>query len=155
MLSLNISGDSSRRALIFPCDLSKTGAMFQPSYVGNIFRYALPLLTACLILPADSRVASAQDAPQIAGTRRGNSACAVPNSPCRDEVNVYRFSEISGKPNRFSCTAGRAVDGREIVTGQRRMDLRCFKAPASDSHPKRDDSAHLGSRYSRRRTYPS
>ena len=91
--------------------------MFQLSHAGNTFSCALLLLTACLILAAESRVVSAQDDSQIAGTWRGNSVCAVPNSPCRDEVNVYRYSEISGKPDRFSCTASKVVDGREIVMG--------------------------------------
>jgi hypothetical protein len=54
---------------------------------------------------------------RIAGTWRGNSVCVVKNSPCHDEVNVYRFSEAAGKPNIFSVTAGKVVDGREIVMG--------------------------------------
>ena len=91
--------------------------MFEPFHAGNIFSCAVPLLTACLILGAESRIASYQGDSQIAGTWRGNSVCAVPSSPCRDEVNVYRFSEIAGKPNRFSCTAGKIVDGREMVMG--------------------------------------
>ena len=91
--------------------------MLQPSNAGNFFRRALPLVAACLVTVAESRVASAQDAPQIAGIWRGNSVCAVPNSPCRDEVNVYRFSEMPGKPNRFSCTASKIVDGKEIRMG--------------------------------------
>src|SRR5579862_7038774 len=41
---------------------------------------------------------------QIAGTWRGNSVCMVENSPCRDELNVYHFSEIrrslAGSPLR-------------------------------------------------------
>ena len=91
--------------------------MLLPSHAGNIFRWALPLLTACLIFAAKPWGACAQNAPQIAGTWRGNSECAVPNSPCHNEVNVYRFSEISGKPNRFSCTASKIVNGKEIVMG--------------------------------------
>ena len=92
--------------------------MLQPSHAGNILRYALSLLAACLIPAPEPSVASAQDdASQIAGTWRGNSVCAVANSPCRNEVNVYRFSEMSSKPNRFSCTASKIVAGKEIVMG--------------------------------------
>jgi hypothetical protein len=40
-----------------------------------------------------------------------------PDSPCRDEVNVYRFSEISGKPDTFSGAASKIVDGKEVVMG--------------------------------------
>ena len=32
-------------------------------------------------------------------------------------MNVYRFSEMPSKPNRFSCTASKIVDGKEIVMG--------------------------------------
>ena len=55
--------------------------------------------------------------PQIAGTWRGNSVCAVAGSPCRDEENVYRFSEIAGTPGRFSVTGSKIVDGKEMVMG--------------------------------------
>jgi len=54
---------------------------------------------------------------QIAGTWRGNSVCMVENSPCRDELNVYHFSEIPAKPSWFSVTASKIVDGKEIVMG--------------------------------------
>ena len=54
---------------------------------------------------------------QIAGTWRGHSECARKNSPCHDEVNVYRFSEIAGKPGRFSGVGSKIVDGKEIVMG--------------------------------------
>ena len=91
--------------------------MFQRSHAGRHIRCSLQLLTACLILAAEPWVAAAQDTPQIAGTWRGNSVCAVPNSPCRHELNVYRFSGIPGKPNRFSCSASKIVDGKEIVMG--------------------------------------
>jgi hypothetical protein len=56
---------------------------------------------------------------RIAGTWRGSSLCVVKNSPCHDEVNVYRFSEAAGKPSIFSVTASKIVDGKEIVMGTR------------------------------------
>jgi hypothetical protein len=61
---------------------------------------------------------------RIAGTWRGNSVCAVQNSPCHDEINVYRFSEIAGKPGIFSVAGSKVVDGKEIVmgTGEWRYD---------------------------------
>jgi len=91
--------------------------MLQSSHAGEIVRSAL-LLTACLVLAPELWILSAQDVPQIAGTWRGDSVCAVPNTPCRNEVNVYRFSEIPGKANRFSCTAAKIVGGKEIVMGR-------------------------------------
>src|SRR5215472_14528080 len=53
----------------------------------------------------------------IAGVWRGHSECAVKNSPCHDEVNVYRFSKIEGRENVFSVTASKLVDGKEVVMG--------------------------------------
>jgi hypothetical protein len=54
----------------------------------------------------------------IAGVWRGHSVCVDKNSPCHDEVNVYRFSRITGSPNEFSVTASKVVDGKEIVMGR-------------------------------------
>lgn len=59
-----------------------------------------------------------QDVPsKIAGVWRGHSECAVKSSPCHDEVNVYRFSKVDGRPNAFSVTASKVVDGKEVVMG--------------------------------------
>jgi len=70
---------------------------------------------------------SSQDAPpkgeaeeersRVAGVWRGHSECTVKNSPCHDEVNVYRFSKIAGRENAFSVTASKVVDGKEVVMG--------------------------------------
>jgi len=54
---------------------------------------------------------------QITGTWRGNSECALKNSPCRDEINVYRFSEVAGKPGWFSGIGSKLVNGKEISMG--------------------------------------
>ncbi|HKW64626.1 MAG TPA: hypothetical protein VJN89_18890 [Candidatus Acidoferrum sp.] len=54
---------------------------------------------------------------KVAGVWRGHSECAVKNSPCHDEVNVYRFSKIPGRGNTFSVTASKVVDGKEVVMG--------------------------------------
>lgn len=54
---------------------------------------------------------------RIAGVWRGHSECAVKNSPCHDELNVYRFSKVAGDVNRFSVTASKVVDGKEVVMG--------------------------------------
>lgn len=53
----------------------------------------------------------------IAGVWRGHSVCVDKNSPCHDEVNVYRFSRVTGSPNEFSVAASKVVDGKEIVMG--------------------------------------
>jgi hypothetical protein len=54
---------------------------------------------------------------QIAGTWRGNSECVLKNSPCHNEINVYRFSEIAERPGWFSGTGSKVVDGKEIAMG--------------------------------------
>jgi hypothetical protein len=53
----------------------------------------------------------------IAGAWRGHSVCVDQNGPCHDEVNVYRFSRVTGSSNEFSVTASKVVDGKEIVMG--------------------------------------
>jgi hypothetical protein len=55
---------------------------------------------------------------RIAGTWRGNSICGVKDSPCRDEVNVYQFSGVAGRPDIFRVTAAKVVDGKEVVMGR-------------------------------------
>ena len=79
----------------------------------------LILMTAPLGLPQSQSTKTAADIvrTQIEGTWRGNSTCMVKGSPCHDEINVYRFAEIPGKPDRASVTASKVVDGKEIVMG--------------------------------------
>jgi hypothetical protein len=61
---------------------------------------------------------AAEEVPSpIVGTWRGHSVCLVKSSPCRDEVNVYRFSKLRREPASFSLTASKVVDGKEIVMG--------------------------------------
>jgi hypothetical protein len=54
---------------------------------------------------------------QITGTWRGNSECALKDSPCRDEINVYRFSEVAGWPGWFSGIGSKLVNDKEISMG--------------------------------------
>ena len=65
---------------------------------------------------------------QITGTWRGNSECVLKNSPCRDEINVYRFSEVAGKPGWFSGVGSKLVNGKEISMGSSGLELRGGKA---------------------------
>src|SRR5215469_10578287 len=74
---------------------------------GLVFLLSVPSFTASL--------AGAQAA--IPGMWRGNSVCTVKDSPCHDEQNVYRISALPGKPGWFSVTAGKVVNGKEIVMG--------------------------------------
>ena len=74
--------------------------------------------TCCCVAQAAGGKSVAHGGPsQIAGVWRGNSVCAVENSPCHDEVNVYRISEVAGKPGMFSVIGSKVVDGKEVVMG--------------------------------------
>ena len=86
----------------------------------NFSRNFLKSFPAILVLAAlaIAFVASrASTVSPITGTWRGASECVQTTSPCHDEVNVYRFTEIPGKPNAFSGTASKIVDGKEIQIG--------------------------------------
>lgn len=112
--------------------------MLSLSHWINITRCDL-LPVACLMIAATPWSATPQVARQISGTWRGNSVCAVPDTPCHNEVNVYRFSEIEGKVNRFSRTASKIVNGK-VVMG-RANGPRFLKAEASNGHFEPGDSA--------------
>ena len=77
------------------------------------------LIAATLHAGQNPPASSAADGPiaQIVGTWRGHSECLVANSPCRDEVNVYRVAEIPGKPGIVLMTGSKVVQGREVVMG--------------------------------------
>jgi hypothetical protein len=66
---------------------------------------------------AESKAGAEDSRSMIAGVWRGHSVCVNKNSPCHDEVNVYRFARVAGRPNEFSVTASKVVDGKEIVMG--------------------------------------
>jgi hypothetical protein len=71
----------------------------------------------CVSQQTGARPAAGDARGRIAGVWRGHSVCQVKDSPCHDEVNVYRFSSVDGRPNAFSVTASKVVDGKEIVMG--------------------------------------
>jgi hypothetical protein len=75
----------------------------------------MALLFAALLPGGEAQVVEGQS--QVPGTWRGNSECVVKNSPCRDETNVYRFSEIAARPGWFSGTGSKIVNGKEISMG--------------------------------------
>jgi hypothetical protein len=80
-------------------------------------RLAGPQLVAFCFLTLVCSAQGSGNSYLIAGTWRGTSECMQADSPCHDEVNVYRFSEIGGKPGTFSGVASKIVDGKEVVMG--------------------------------------
>jgi hypothetical protein len=77
----------------------------------------LALLAVSNSLGLQANAQSAMDDSQIVGTWNGHSTCMVKESPCHDEVNVYRISKVAGKPGSVSVTGSKIVEGREIVMG--------------------------------------
>jgi hypothetical protein len=53
----------------------------------------------------------------VIGTWKGTSECVQSDSRCHDEVNVYRFTQITGKSDAFSGTGSKIVDGKEVDMG--------------------------------------
>ena len=79
--------------------------------------FLLSLTGAWPHFPQNTSAKAEEVRSNIAGVWRGHSECAVKNSPCHDEVNVYRFSKMEGRPNAFSVTASKVVNGQEVVMG--------------------------------------
>jgi len=82
-----------------------------------VFLLALAGGWSCFLQETGARARGADPSSRIAGIWRGHSACVDKNSACHDEVNVYRFSTVAGRPNTFSVTASKVVDGKEVVMG--------------------------------------
>ena len=53
----------------------------------------------------------------IAGIWRGQSFCEQKESACRDETVVYRVSPLQDKPDSFSVSADKIVDGKAVNMG--------------------------------------
>ena len=78
----------------------------------SLFALVSPLLTQTGGNNSDNDATAA-----VTGVWRGNSNCMVKDSPCHDEVNVYRIAKVNGKPNVVTVTADKIVNGKEIVMG--------------------------------------
>ncbi len=70
--------------------------------------------TGWLLLAAALRPA---DANEFAGTWRGTSKCVVRPSSCNDEDSVYRIAAVPKASDRFTVSANKIVDGREVEIG--------------------------------------
>src|SRR5579859_3573922 len=75
------------------------------------------IASLCLALIPGSQAQNVAGQLQITGTWRGNSECAVKNSACHDETNVYRFSELAAQPGWFSGNGSKVVNGKEVSMG--------------------------------------
>ena len=86
------------------------GRMSQPAATAII-----ALLFIAQVRGGEAQIVGSQ--PQVTGTWRGNSECAIKNGACHDEINVYRFSELAARPGWFSGTGSKVVNGKEISMG--------------------------------------
>jgi hypothetical protein len=79
------------------------------------------VLSAGATAPASSpparQVSSGNPVFPLIGVWRGHSECAVANSPCHDETNVYRVSEVAGSSDQVHIVGAKIVDGKEITMG--------------------------------------
>lgn len=80
------------------------------------------LVLALVLLAANSRARQSAPGPnsaakEVVGTWQGDSECAVANSPCHDERNIYRISEVTGKIGVLHVVGEKVVQGKDIVMG--------------------------------------
>jgi hypothetical protein len=91
----------------------------------RFFQAALGISLAAALVPgvyakpqnALSDSSSAGEERKLAGRWRGDSLCVERGTACHDEMAVYRIADIPGKPGYLLVTAGKVVDGKEIVMG--------------------------------------
>jgi hypothetical protein len=91
----------------------------------RFFQAALGISLAAALVPgvyakpqnALSDSSSAGEERRLAGRWRGDSLCVERGTACHDEMAVYRLADIPGKPGYLLVTAGKVVDGKEIVMG--------------------------------------
>ena len=91
----------------------------------RFFQAALGISLAAALVPgvyakpqnALSDSSSAGEERKLAGRWRGDSLCVERGTACHDEMAVYGIADIPGKPGYLLVTAGKVVDGKEIVMG--------------------------------------
>jgi hypothetical protein len=62
------------------------------------------------------KIAFAQDESHLIGDWKGESICQVKNSPCHDEIVVYRISK-GKEANAFVVNADKIIDGKPVFMG--------------------------------------
>jgi hypothetical protein len=78
--------------------------------------------TACLVVLAllCARCASAQVRPEwkdVIGTWEGDSTCAIPESPCKDEHVLFRIKPNKDDPDKLEVEAFKVVEKRAQFMG--------------------------------------
>jgi len=56
--------------------------------------------------------------PSVLGTWKGESICVGNRPACKDEVVVFRFEAIAGKPGVVSLLADKIIEGKRVPMGK-------------------------------------
>jgi len=71
----------------------------------------LKFLISLALLSFSSQSVFAQYGMNLVGDWKGESICQVKNSPCHDEIVVYRITKENG-PDKFQAIADKIVNGQ-------------------------------------------
>src|SRR5262245_15577598 len=75
----------------------------------------------CLASPNLSQPAASTLRPTVAsvlGTWKGESICVGNRPACKNEIVVYRFESVPGKPGVFLNYADKIIDGHRVPMGK-------------------------------------
>src|SRR6266568_4959883 len=70
---------------------------------------------------APGAIAARQPAPSVFGTWKGDSTCRGNRPACKNEVVVYRFEAVAGKPDAILWFADKIVEGKREPMGKAKM----------------------------------
>ena len=65
-----------------------------------------------------SYAATSRAASPVIGTWKGESICAGDNPACKNEVVVYRFEAVAGKPGVVTWFADKIINGQRVPMGR-------------------------------------
>ena len=90
--------------------------LFRILIVSAVVSLAIPIL-----LCRSGAVAAKQPAPPVIGTWKGDSTCRGNRPACKNEVVVYRFEAVAGKPDAILWFADKIVEGKREPMGKAEM----------------------------------
>ena len=82
---------------------------------------AVVSLAILILLCRSGSVAARQPAPPVIGTWKGDSTCRGNRPACKNEVVVYRFEAVAGKPDAILWFADKIVEGKREPMGKAEM----------------------------------
>ena len=83
-------------------------------------RTAIRVLLICAIVGLSSTLLPGHPAvkPSVLGTWTGESICVGDRPACKNEIVVYRFEEIAGKPDVVLLLADKIIEGKRVPMGK-------------------------------------